>query len=157
MLPFCRERLFQEGRYVMDYTYSVCSKCNGLNKVQSQTALKQKPVCGKCQSELPMHGLVSDARTSDFERILAKSEKPVLVDFWASWCGPCKMYGPEFEKASKENTSAVFLKVNTEEEQMLANKLGIRGIPCTILLQNGREIKRQSGVMNTSQLKQFLS
>lgn len=141
----------------MSYTFSVCPKCNGLNKVVSENALKQRPVCGKCQSELPMHGLVSDVKTADFERIVAKSDKPILIDFWASWCGPCRMYGPEFEKASKENFNAVFLKVNTEEEQMLAHKFGIRGIPCTILIQNGKEVRRQSGVMNSSQIKQFIS
>lgn len=141
----------------MSHTYSVCSKCNGLNKVNADSALGKKPVCGKCGAELSMHGLVSEAKASDFERIIAKSEKPVVVDFWASWCGPCKMYGPEFEKASKENTNAVFLKINTETEQMLSAKFGIRGIPCTILFQNGKEVRRQSGAMNSAQVKQFIS
>jgi thioredoxin len=83
--------------------------------------------------------------------------KYVLIDFWASWCGPCQMYGPEFQRASQENQTAVFLKVNTETEQMLAAKYGIRGIPCTILFHNGKEVRRQSGAMNASQVRQFIS
>ncbi len=141
----------------MNHTYSVCVKCSSLNKVNAETALKKTPVCGKCGADLPMHGLVTQASTTDFERIMTKSEKPVVVDFWASWCGPCKMYGPEFEKASRENPDTVFLKINTETEQMLAAKFGIRGIPCTILFQNGKEVRRQSGAMNSAQVKQFIS
>lgn len=141
----------------MNHTYSVCPHCQSLNKVNSENAVKKKPVCGKCGQELPMHGLVSEVTTQDFERILSKSEKPVVVDFWASWCGPCQMYGPEFQRASQENQTAVFLKVNTETEQMLAAKYGIRGIPCTILFHNGKEVRRQSGAMNASQVRQFIS
>lgn len=140
----------------MSHTFTACPYCHSLNKLSSQNALAKAPVCGKCGKDLNLHGLVSDVNSQDFERIIAKSDIPVVVDFWASWCGPCKMYGPEFEKASKEN-NAVFLKINTETEQMLSAKFGIRGIPCTILFKDGKEVKRQSGVMNSSQVKQFLS
>lgn len=141
----------------MSHTFSICPHCHGLNKLSSEKALQNAAICGKCGKELNLHGLVSDVNTQDFERILAKSDVPVVVDFWASWCGPCKMYGPEFEKASKENGNAVFLKVNTETEQMLSARFGIRGIPCTILFKDGKEVKRQSGAMNSTQVRQFLS
>ncbi len=141
----------------MSYTFSACPHCHALNKVSAENALKSPPVCGKCGKDLGMHGLVSETNTADFQRIIAKSDKPVVVDFWASWCGPCKMYGPEYEKASKENHQTVFLKINTETEQMLAAQYGIRGIPCTILFKDGKEVKRQSGAMNASQVKQFIS
>lgn len=141
----------------MGHTFTVCPHCQGLNKLKSEEALKKTPLCGKCHKEIPLHGLVSEVNTQNFERIIAKSDVPVLVDFWASWCGPCKSYGPEYEKASKENTNAVFLKINTETEQMLSQKFGIRGIPCTLLFKNAKEVKRQSGVMSAQDVRNFIS
>lgn len=138
----------------MSHTFAVCKKCHALNRIQTDRA--KTAVCGKCQSPLEFHGLVSDVSTSDFERILKASDKPVIVDFWANWCGPCQIYGPEFEKASKESPEAVFLKVNTESEPALSNRLGIRGIPCTIIFKDGKEIKRQPGAMKAQDVKALL-
>ena len=140
----------------MSHTFSVCNKCRSLNKVSREKALANYAVCGKCSERLSLHGLVSDVGATDLPRILKASDLPVVVDFWAEWCGPCKMYGPEFQKASLENPKAVFLKVNTETEQSLSAELGIRGIPCTILFKDGKEVKRQAGAMSSSQLNQFI-
>ncbi len=140
----------------MSHTLSACPKCHSLNKVSAEEAQKKAPTCGKCGADLDMHGLVSSVNTDDFKRIIAKSDRPVVVDFWASWCGPCRMYGPEFEKASLRNTNTVFLKVNTETEQLLSQQLGIRGIPCTVVFNGGKETKRQAGAMLGNQLDQFL-
>jgi len=140
----------------MSHTFSACPHCHTLNKVQTQKALAGQAVCGKCQKPLELHGLVSHATTQDFEKILRASDRPVVVDFWASWCGPCRSYGPEFEAASRENPQAVFLKVNTETEQALSAKLGIRGIPCTIVFDGGREVKRQAGAMDRAGLGRWL-
>lgn len=140
----------------MSTTYSQCSKCQSLNKLSSQKALEKTPVCGKCGESLSMHGLVSDINSTNFKKILSMSETPVIVDFWASWCGPCRAYGPEYEKASLQNQNAVFLKVNTEVEQQVSAEYGIRGIPCTIIFKNGIEIKRQSGAMSADQLGQLI-
>ncbi len=141
----------------MSATYGQCSQCHSLNKFSSQKALEKTPVCGKCGGSLQLHGLVTEINTANFHKVISKSDKPVVVDFWASWCGPCKMYGPEFEKASKENLNAVFLKVSTETEQQIAAQYGIRGIPCTIVFQNGKEVKRQAGAMSSQQVGQLIN
>jgi thioredoxin 2 len=140
----------------MSHTFATCKSCQALNKADSDRALKGEAVCGKCGQPLRFHGLVSEVTTSEFKRIVAKSDVPVVVDFWASWCGPCKMYGPQFEQASRENKNASWLKVNTETEQQLAAELGIRGIPCTIIFSGGKEIRRESGAMSASQLSSLI-
>lgn len=140
---------------VMNYTFACCPDCHAINRIQIEKA--QGALCGKCKKTIPFHGLVSEATSSDLEKILRNSDKPVVVDFWASWCGPCKMYGPEFEKASRLTTSAVFIKVNTEIEQKLSQDLGIRGIPCTVIFKNGKEVDRKSGAMDAQSLVQLVN
>ena len=126
-----------------------------MNKINSEKALEVSAVCGKCGNTLSLHGLVSEVTADVFKRIINKSEIPVVVDFWAQWCGPCKKYGPEFERASKENLKTVFLKVNTDEESALSSEFKIHGIPCTVILKNGKEVKRQSGTMSQQQISEF--
>lgn len=140
----------------MEHTFSVCGQCNSINKVSIDKARAKLAVCGKCGTKLSLKGLVTNVNTDNFHRILRASDRPVVVDFWAQWCGPCKMYGPEFEKASNSATNTVFLKVNTETEQQLSQQLGIRGIPCTVVFKDGKEVFRQAGAMSAEQLTQML-
>jgi thioredoxin 2 len=138
----------------MDKAFASCSKCGALNSFENKKY--QEACCGKCQSPLDLHGRVAPVSASQFQKIIAKSDKVVVVDFWASWCGPCRQYGPEFEAASLVNPDVLFLKIDTEKEQLLSSQLGIRGIPCTIAFKNGQELKRQSGVMPASYLTSWI-
>lgn len=141
----------------MSTTFSECPKCHSLNKILTEKALEKTPLCGKCGSDLILHGLVSEVSSANFNRIISKAEGKVIVDFWASWCGSCRSYAPEYQKASLQNHNAIFLKINTETEQEIASRFQIRGIPCTIIFQNGKELKRQSGAMSAEQIKSFLN
>jgi thioredoxin 2 len=139
---------------IMNYTFAACSNCHSINRIQLEKV--DKALCGKCKTTIPFHAFVSEATSADFYKMIKVSDRPVVVDFWASWCGPCKIYGPEFEKASLLNPSIVFIKINTELYQQLANDLGIRGIPCTIFFKSGKEVGRQSGVMDAQGLSEWL-
>jgi len=90
----------------------------------------------------------------NFEKEVLKSEKPILVDFWAEWCQPCKMMGPAFESVSKEFKDVTFAKLDVQENQELAQKYEVMGIPCLILFENGKEKNRIVGYLPEAQLKE---
>lgn len=139
----------------MATTLTICPKCNSMNRIETDKRDKT-PTCGKCGAALDLHGLVSEVTADGFRRILAKADKPVIVDFSATWCGPCKMYAPIFERASTENTGAIFLKIDTDRNPQLSDELGIRGVPTTVLFRQGKEAKRESGVLPEPMISQLL-
>jgi thioredoxin 2 len=125
----------------------VCPNCSARNRL-SGDRLNHKPICGQCKKKL-FDARPADLGKSAFDRNLAYNSIPVVADFWAPWCGPCKMMAPAFEQAAAALEPKIrLLKLNTELEGEVAGRYGIRSIPTMIVFKNGKEIGRQSGAMN---------
>ncbi|MGP7734922.1 thioredoxin TrxC [Oceanimonas smirnovii] len=139
----------------MSEQFLVCPACSARNRVPA-ARLQQAPKCGKCKAELtPATALELDGPA--LERLLVNESLPLVLDFWAPWCGPCKMMAPIFEAAAGELAGRLRLaKLNTEEHQQAAARFGIRSIPTLIVFKNGKEIARQSGALPAGQLNQWL-
>lgn len=134
----------------------VCPDCAAVNRVPDDR-LAEQPKCGKCGSGL-LPGKPVDLTSANFAKFTSRSGLPVVVDFWAPWCGPCKMFAPVFSQAATElNTRYRFAKVNTEAEQGLAAQHGIRSIPTLAIFRDGQELTRMSGALDAANLKRWLA
>ena len=133
----------------------VCPRCNTTNRV-SRERLAQAPSCGQCKAPL-LPAAPVDLTGAAFERQVAVSEVPIVVDFWAAWCGPCKMMAPAFAAAAAQRAPNVrFGKLDTEAHGEIAARFAIRSIPTLIAFRDGREIARQSGALGLPQLLQWI-
>ena len=134
----------------------VCPHCLSVNNVPQKESYK-KANCGKCKGSL-LDTKPIELHEKNFDEVIVNSDIPVIIDFWAPWCGPCKMFGPTFEKTAKEfPLKALFTKVNTETEQNLGARVGIRSIPTLILFKDGKEVQRVSGALDANALHDLIS
>ena len=129
----------------------VCPHCHGINRVPGER-LAEAPRCGVCHEPL-LDGKPLALKADNFQRHVERNDIPVVVDFWAPWCGPCKMMAPVFSQVADQFKSQVrFAKVNTEEQPALASQFGIRSIPTLALFKGGREVDRMAGAMDARSL-----
>jgi thioredoxin 2 len=132
-----------------------CPRCLTPNRVPPGR-LGDEPKCGKCGANL-LDGTPVALAEATFDRFTEKNDLPVVVDFWAAWCGPCRAMAPAFEKAAEElKTRVRFAKVDTEQAQGIARRFGIRSIPTMILFRGGREVARTAGAMDARSIRAWI-
>jgi len=134
----------------------ICSHCLSINNVPKKEEYK-KVNCGNCKKSL-LENKIINAEASNIDKIIENSDIPVIVDFWAPWCGPCKSFTPIFHEISNEfPLKALFIKVDTQQEQFLSSRFKIRSIPTLAVFKNSKEVERISGAMDRDSFENFVS
>ncbi len=130
-----------------------CPACGTANRI-AYTKAAQQGRCGTCKAELPhVSAPVEITSAADFAALITHSTLPVVVDFWAPWCGPCQMMAPEFAKAAtKAAGAAILVKVNTDERQDIASQFRVQGIPAFALIKDGKLVSQTSGFQTADRL-----
>ncbi len=138
--------------------YVVCPQCEKINRVPLSQAEENQPNCGNCKNALPFHQGVQELTHSSMNALLKKSPLPVVIDFWAPWCGPCRSFAPTFQQVAKKMSSEfVFAKVNTESHPHAGAQFQVRSIPTLIVFNNGSETNRISGALPPAEFERYLN
>jgi len=133
----------------------VCPACNAVNRIP-MARMADDPKCGKCHQSL-FSGKPLELTSSNFQTQISRNDIPVVVDFWAEWCGPCKMMAPAFEQAAAQlEPTARLAKLNTETEQDIAARFRIQSIPTIAIFRNGQEIARQAGAVGAADIVRWV-
>lgn len=139
----------------MDTKHIVCPHCEATNRIPT-ARLSDAPKCGKCKQVL-FSGQPINLTSANFNKHISNSDVPVVVDFWAPWCGPCQTMAPAFAQAAQQlEPNYRLAKVDTEAEQALGAQYGIRSIPTIAVFKNGQEIARQAGAMGAEDIKRWV-
>lgn len=132
-----------------------CTFCSALNHLDL-ARIAQRPKCGKCSRQILLDRPLR-LNDNDFERVISDAEVPVLVDFYADWCAPCKVMAPIIDEFAHEHVGQVLVaKFDTDRNPAMSMRFGIRGIPTLIVFEQGRETRRQTGAVGRAQLESLL-
>ena len=137
-----------------DALHIACAHCGATNRVPA-ARLGEDPTCGRCGQGL-LAGAPVELTDANFDAVVGKTDLPVVVDFWAPWCGPCRMMAPAFEQAAAQlKGRALLVKVNSDDNPLTASRFGIRSIPTLVKLDHGRQLDRRSGALPAGQIVAF--